>query len=71
MEPLRDAMQAEIDAGTLRHHHTSWTRGYVSRRNPQGHVAPYKGRFGEGYTVATPSWESTQYCYLAYWVRAR
>lgn len=49
-------------------HHTSFTRGYVSRKNPEGIAIPYEGKFGTGYKVLTPSWESSQYCYVTYYV---
>ena len=50
-------------------HHTSLTQGYVSRKKPEGVAVPYKGRFGVGYKVLTPSWQSTSYCYVTYYVK--
>ena len=51
-------------------HHTSYTRGYVSRTADYNNlpVHPYKGRFGTGYTVDLPSYESTQYCRRQYYI---
>jgi hypothetical protein len=57
----------EIKA-TCIEHHTAWMRGYVSRKKPEGIIEPYKGRFGEGYTVKTPSWQSTAYCHITYYI---
>ena len=51
-------------------HHTSYYKGYVSRKAEYDDlpVHPYKGRFGEGYTVDLPSYESTQYCRRQYYI---
>lgn len=51
-------------------HHTSYARGYASRTLPYDDlpVVPYKGRFGIGYTVDLPSYQSTQYCRRQYYV---
>ena len=51
-------------------HHTSYCNGYVSRKADYAHlpVHPYKGRFGTGYTVDLPSYESTRYCRRQYYI---
>lgn len=51
-------------------HHTSYYKGYVSRKAKYDElpVVPYKGRFGTGYTVDLPSYESTQYCRRQYYI---
>lgn len=51
-------------------HHTSYAKGYVSRKADYEHlpVTPYKGRFGTGYTVDLPSYESTRYCRRQYYI---
>ena len=46
-----------VASGLLRRSHSSWCRGYVSRKI-DGVVRPYKGRFGRGFSVLTPSFES-------------
>jgi hypothetical protein len=52
------------------HHHTSAIRGYASRNGKLPvKVLPYKGRFGEGYKVLLPRWDTTQYCWIAYYIR--
>ena len=51
-------------------HHTALTRGYVSRKCPEGIRERYSGKFGTGYTIKKPNWKSTQYCYIEYWVEA-
>lgn len=48
-------------------HHTSRARRYVSRMS-DGVVEKYNGRFGRGYKVFTPAWDSTIYCYVTYYV---
>ena len=54
-------------------HHTSLTKGYVSRKpikdgtNP---FTPYKGRFGEGFTRLSSNPKSTQYCFITYYIKS-
>lgn len=51
-------------------HHTAYYKGYVSRKADYDSlpVIPYKGRFGEGYIVDLPSYESTRYCRRQYYI---
>jgi hypothetical protein len=49
-------------------HHTAMIRMYVSRKNPDGVKRPYKGKFGEGYIVMRPNWESTRYSFIDYYI---
>lgn len=49
-------------------HHTSWMRGYVTRKDPEGTIEPYEGRFGSGFKRIHPSWSSTTYCYVTYYI---
>ena len=51
-----------------RHHHRASRRGYLSRKC-EGTVEPYKGRFGKGYIIVTPRWDSTQYVNIDYYVK--
>ena len=46
---------------------TSMCRGYVSRKI-EGYAEPYKGRYGIGYCVYRPNWESTRYSFITYYV---
>lgn len=64
-----DQIAAAVKAGTLTRLHTALTRGYVSRRS-EGTVQPYAGRFGKGFAVYTPNWDSTGYCFVTYYVTA-
>lgn len=61
---------AEIESGKLRYHHTSSTQGYVSRRlsTPNYPVIKYVGKFGRGYKLFSPRYDSTWYCYVTYYV---
>ena len=52
-------------------HHTSWCKGYVSRKTGETEPALYKGKFGEGYTTYSPSWGSSQYCHINYYIKVR
>lgn len=69
-------LQTHTTLGTLLNddryylHHTAYYKGYVSRKVVYDDlpVVPYKGRFGTGYTVDLPSYESTQYCRRQYYI---
>ena len=52
----------------LTFHHTAMVMGYISRRKPEGVAIPYNGRFGKGLKVYRPSWASTRFCYVDYYV---
>lgn len=49
-------------------HHSALCRGYVSVKATEGIVTEYKGRFGKGYKVKRHNPNSTQYCFVEYWV---
>lgn len=58
------------------YHHTAYTKGYISRKDKRtaeeilkaGGGCPYKGRYGEGYTVETPCYNTTQYHHITYFI---
>ena len=51
----------------LHHHHTAWTRGYVSRKC-DGIAHECHGRYGDGWIILAPSWKSTEYCHVEYYI---
>ena len=71
MAPIRTIRGIEC-----RYSHTSRKKGYVSRVTPnpehptsKGYYEPYSGRFGEGFAELEPSYNSTRYCYISYWIK--
>ena len=48
-------------------HHTA-ARGYISRRS-EGLIREYAGKFGIGYAVHMPRWDTTNYHYIRYYTR--
>ena len=56
-----------VSNGTLREHHTARYKRYISRRS-DGVIEPYEGRYGKGYALFTPAFDSTIYCYITYYV---
>lgn len=50
-------------------HHVATTRCYVSRATDYRRIEYYKGRFGVGYIIYVPNWSSTNYSYIAYYVK--
>ena len=70
METIHTTLGTLINDDRYYLHHTSYALGYVSRKAVYDDlpVHPYKGRFGTGYTVDLPSYESTQYCRRQYYI---
>jgi hypothetical protein len=56
--------------GNYKLHHTGSRRGYVSRKSniDELEAEKYNGRFGKGYTVETPRFDTTQYVDVEYWI---
>lgn len=67
--------QSDLDklvaVGELKQTAASARRGYTSRKStPETRQAvPYKGRFGEGYCVYLPRWDTTRYCYVVHYLK--
>lgn len=59
-----------VESGVLYEHHTSYARGYVSRKMKWSELEgeEYKGKFGEGFKVYSPNFNSTNYCYVTYYI---
>lgn len=70
MEPIHTTLGTLLTDDRYYLHHTSYVKGYVSRKAVYDTLpaVPYKGRFGTGYTVDLPSYESTQYCRRQYYI---
>ena len=49
-------------------HHTSLTRGYVLVKNSE-QPKPYKGKYGQGYTIKSHNPNSTRFCFLTYYIK--
>lgn len=56
------------NSGEYRYDHSAYRRGYLSRRSGPK-VEEYKGRFGTGYIVVYPRWETTQYVLIEYYIK--
>lgn len=50
------------------YHHVAYTRAYVSVHS-EGKFKPYKGRYGEGYTITLNNRMSTNYSLKFYYIR--
>ena len=47
--------------------HTSSRRGYLSRKK-SGEVEEYNGKFGKGYILVTPRFDTTRYVNVTYYI---
>ncbi len=63
IEQLKNAI---VDGNAYTLHHSASRRGYLSRKGP-GSVERYNGRFGTGYLLASPRWDTSQYVDIYYY----
>lgn len=52
---------------TMKLHHIASRRGYISRKSA-GEVETYKGKFGEGYIILRPRFDTTNYICVEYYI---
>lgn len=57
----------EIEA-TCNKYCTVWKGGYMSHKIKDGIINEYNSRYGKGYTVETPAYNTTQYHYITYYI---
>ena len=64
-----DLLSLESNGVLYEHHEATW-RGYLSRKlSPEElPVYPYTGKFGKGFKVLLPNWESTNYSRVKYFI---
>ena len=60
-------LDAIVADGALTELYTAYVRTYVSRKSGEI-VRPYKGKFGEGFALLSPNWDSSRYSYITYYV---
>lgn len=59
---------AKIDAGELKKHHTATAAGYISRRPGGVRAYAYAGKFGRGFVVCSPRFDTTKYFNVTYYI---
>ena len=61
----------DLIASGYKLHHSARCRDYVSRRADENALpaVPYAGKFGHGYTVKVCAYDSTNYCWIEYWIK--
>ncbi len=66
----KDMTYKEIDKSRYYCHHKASRRGYVSRKLDEEKcpAVPYNGKFGKGFVVCFPRWDTTKYCTIAYMI---
>ena len=64
-------LMQRVSEGVLSFHHDAWRRGYISRKTARDESYPvytYGGRFGNGFIVYKPSFKSTSYFIVEYYI---
>ena len=67
--PTPAELESLVANGTVRKARTGSRRGYTSRKG-NGYVESYSGKFGTGFALITPRWDTTQYVHVTYYVFA-
>lgn len=49
------------------YHHTAAAKGYISWKNDE-RIEEYNGKFGRGFKVCKPRYDTTNYYYIKYWI---
>lgn len=62
-------LDAMVAASALKISHTASRRGYLSRKGGSK-VEPYKGKFGQGFALLAPRWDTSQYVSVTYYIAA-
>lgn len=62
------ALETFLESQGYKYLKQSTSAGYVSRTKAP-RIAPYNGRFGHGYEMHCPNWDSTRYHYIRYYIR--
>ena len=64
-------LMQRVREGALSYHHDALARGYISRKTARDEsygVYSYAGRFGSGFVVYKPSFKSTSYYIIEYYI---
>lgn len=62
-----DDLLEEADTDTLHKVQTAYAKGYFPRKREPA-IENYKGRYGEGYKVHLPAYNTSRYHIVEYWV---
>ena len=49
-------------------HHSASALGYISRKS-EGVIEPYSGRYGDGYILRIPRFDTNRYHDITYYIR--
>ena len=64
-------LMRRVSDSVLSFSHAAWHRGYISRKTERDEsysVYSYDGRFGKGFVVYKPSFKSTTYHIVEYYI---
>ena len=68
MEMVRiTEVEQAVEEKRVAYSHTARAYGYISRKT-EGYAERYDGKFGKGYKVHKPAYDSTRYHYVEYYI---
>lgn len=65
----RDEAISRIESEGYAFSHEALHRGYFTRKGNLAKVIPYQGRFGGGFKVILPNYNSTNYVRVMYFIK--
>ena len=65
----RDEAISKIESEGYVFSHEALHRGYFTRKGNLAKVTPYQGRFGGGFKVILPNYNSTNYVRVLYFIK--
>lgn len=72
MKKVNTTIEEIISKGYAKHHVAS-AQGYISRKpNPDGtygYITKYNGRFGDGYILHEPRYDTSKYHTVTYYIK--
>lgn len=63
-----DKLEEMKKDGTVYYHHTAYKQGYISRKGEVKVAFEYNGKFGKGFTVESPCYNTTRYHHITYYI---
>ena len=68
MKGWLNKMTKVINGKEYKLHHVAAANGYVSRKSTVEKKQEYNGKFGKGYVIYLPRYDTNRYCYVEYWI---
>lgn len=66
-----DYLNSKLKPHGFKYHHTAIAYGYEKRTGGEFRVEPYNGKFGTGFVVHCPKYDSSAFHYIRYFLKEK